>query len=157
MNVTFFLIIFLDYELEKLINLEKKKLMSGIKVFLLILTILAVSCSSNASRDSEKMEFAEPCCDSDIDRAVLLKPFFNEQPDGSVIFGISAYRQALVEGEYCPSSETFRVEIINQKGKTIWSSNNNKMHMQVISDVLPENSGETYDYQLTWNGKDNSA
>lgn len=127
-----------------------------LQVFLALLILSACSHETQKKESGREIQFP-PREDTALDRAIVPKPFIKNITDSSVVFGVEATRQADVEGEYLPSSEEFRIEIISQKGRLEWSSNYNKNFMQVISEVKPLKAGETHAYSIEWNGERNGG
>ncbi|MBI5324597.1 MAG: hypothetical protein HZB41_04895 [Ignavibacteriae bacterium] len=84
--------------------------------------------------------------------AITLEPFIENQTFNSAVFGVIAKRNKIIENEYLPTSETFRVDILNHKGAIVWSSGLGFNFLQVIKPVLPKSIGETYKYTVEWNG-----
>ncbi len=85
--------------------------------------------------------------------AITLEPFIENQTYTSAVFGVIAKRIKTVENEYIPTSEIFRVDILNQKGHIVWSSGYGQNFLQVVNPVLPVSKGETHKYTIEWNGK----
>ncbi|OGU10376.1 MAG: hypothetical protein A2X61_11330 [Ignavibacteria bacterium GWB2_35_12] len=85
--------------------------------------------------------------------ALTLEPFIENQTYNSAVFGVIAKRNKTVENEYIPTSETFRVDILNQKEHVVWSSSYGQNFLQVLNPVLPASKGETHKYTMEWNGK----
>ena len=84
--------------------------------------------------------------------ALSLEPYIAEQTYNSAIFGVVAKRNRIVENEYIPTSETLRVDILNQKGAVVWSSGMGQNFLQVINPVLPKSTGESHKYTVEWDG-----
>ncbi|TAL69787.1 MAG: hypothetical protein EPN82_03965 [Bacteroidetes bacterium] len=84
--------------------------------------------------------------------ALTLEPFIENQTYNSAVFGVKATRNKIVENEYIPTSETFRVDILNRKGAIVWSSGYGQNFLQVINPVLPKSKGETHKYTVEWYG-----
>lgn len=85
--------------------------------------------------------------------ALTLMPFIRPSKESSVVIGVNAYRNRVVEGEYLPSSEDVRV-VIRSGFKTIWQSNQGMAFLTVIGPVRPESVGEVSTYTLDWDGTD---
>lgn len=83
---------------------------------------------------------------------LTLTPFVERINDETVAVGVAAKRNALVEGEYLPSSEDLRVVIFGSGMKTLWDSRNGMAYLTVITPVRPEVVGETSRYSIEWNG-----
>lgn len=73
--------------------------------------------------------------------------------DSLAVFSLKATRNKLVKSEYIPNSETFRVEIYNNKGELEWSSGNRANFLQVIKKVEPVNVGNSHVYSMKWFGR----
>lgn len=86
---------------------------------------------------------------SDSTSPLLLTPFVEASGDSLIRFGISAQRRTVVSGEYLPSSEDLRVEVLHEN-KVIWKSNKGMAFLTVIQPVRPENIGESSTYALEW-------
>lgn len=85
--------------------------------------------------------------------AIILEPFIENQTYTSATFGVNAIRNKIVENEYIPTSEIFRVDILNKKGHIVWSSGYGQNFLQVVNPVLPIAKGEIHKYTVEWNGK----
>jgi len=88
-------------------------------------------------------------------RTLYLIPFNIKTGATKYVFGTVAIRRKIVDGEYLPSSEDFRAEIFNFKGKALWSSNYRKNYMTMIQKVQPLAVDSAYLYTITWNGRQN--
>jgi hypothetical protein len=86
-----------------------------------------------------------------------LTPSIGDITDSSATFYLKAERLKTKMGEYFPTSETLRVQILSKKGVLEWSSDNNMNFLQVITSVLPVNLGEPYTYSVKWNGRKNDG
>ena len=85
--------------------------------------------------------------------ALSLIPFVQLGDEATVVIGVNATRNRVIEGEYLPSSEDVRV-VIRSGFKTIWQSNQGMAFLTVISPVRPESIGEVSTYTLDWDGTD---
>jgi hypothetical protein len=85
-------------------------------------------------------------------QAVVLEPFVENVTANSADFGAIAKRMKNVDNEYCPTSDTFRVDILNHNGISVWSSSYGLESLQVLTPVLPKEKGETHKYTVHWNG-----
>lgn len=83
-----------------------------------------------------------------------LEPIIKIENDSNVVFTVKARRNYINEKEYLPNSEEIRVEILNQSGKPVYSSNFNKNYFQVVKQVLPVEIGAVHSYTYNWSGKD---
>ncbi len=72
-----------------------------------------------------------------------------------VTFKVEAFRLDSAANEYLPSSESFRVEVFDSKGRLVWNSNYQKSYMMVVCDVLPLDVGGHHSYALEWDKKSN--
>lgn len=89
-------------------------------------------------------------------KGLIVVPYFEKYEGESGVFGLFAYRIKQIE-EYLPSSEDFRIEIISQKGKTVFNSNKGKAFLTVIKEILPRQVGSMNEYTYPWFGKSNSG
>lgn len=112
-------------------------------IFLLFIIIVALISCSSIETSTENLE------------SLTLEPSYKIENDSNIIFQLKAKRNKIVEREYFPNSEHFRVIITTLSGKIIWNSDYKQNFYQVIGDVAPTKVGEEYIYTLTWNGKDN--
>jgi hypothetical protein len=58
-----------------------------------------------------------------------------------------------VPDEYLPSSEQFRIDIQNDRGETIWSSNHGMGYATAIGKVEPDVVGEESVFSIYWDGR----
>jgi hypothetical protein len=81
-----------------------------------------------------------------------LIPAIDEIDQNTLKFRALAIRQAPNSGDYLPSSENFKVNIINNKDGNRWSSSDGQMFMQMIGEVLPNFVGSysifEYEYKI---------
>ncbi|HVZ40282.1 MAG TPA: BsuPI-related putative proteinase inhibitor [Candidatus Kapabacteria bacterium] len=56
------------------------------------------------------------------------------------------------EGEYLPTGEKFRIEILSDDAEVIWSSSKGMMFTQGIGVVEPREVGGTAEYRALWSG-----
>jgi hypothetical protein len=94
---------------------------------------------------------------SNFKENLKLEPYSKKINDSTFQIGIIATRLNLVDDEYLPTSESIRAVITSENEKDIWHSNNNLNYLQVISKVLPDSIGQSYDYQLFWNMKNDNG
>ncbi|MFP4369412.1 MAG: BsuPI-related putative proteinase inhibitor [Candidatus Kapaibacterium sp.] len=87
---------------------------------------------------------------------LLLFPKIFHNDEGMMI-GADAFRVKIVEGEYQPDSESFRIEVMSQKGAIVYSSSYDKNFLQVIGDVEPLSPGEWHSYALPWDSTNNDG
>ena len=85
-------------------------------------------------------------------QAIILEPFVENVTVNSADFGAMAKRTKSVDNEYCPTSETFRVEILNHNGIPVWISGYGSAYLQVLTPVLPKETGDAHKYIVHWNG-----
>jgi hypothetical protein len=64
-------------------------------------------------------------------------PIIEETDAQTITFKALTIRQAPHQGAYRPSSEDFRVEIINSKDGKKWNSSEGMMYMQMIGSIEP--------------------
>lgn len=83
-----------------------------------------------------------------------LYPVILNQQNNKIDVGIFAIRNQIIE-EFIPSSEELRLEVLNFKGKKIYSSQTGINFLQIILPVYPENIGNYYLYKQEWNFKTN--
>lgn len=79
----------------------------------------------NISKIVENMEFLK------------LIPVIEETDNSTLTFKMLCIRQAPHQGAYLPSSENFRIEIINAKDGKRWNSSEGMMFMQAIGEIKP--------------------
>ena len=90
-----------------------------------------------------------------VEQSLKLQPQIQIENDSTVLFKVLAQRLFIADNEYIPNSEILRLEIKSDSGKLLYSSNKNSNYFQVIKKVLPEEIGNTHEYKIYWNGKDN--
>lgn len=86
--------------------------------------------------------------------ALLLTPFTTTTSDTTIEIGMVAKRIYVPAGEYLPSSENFRVVIIDSKGAVVWRSDAGMSFLAVVSNVEPRQMNQVQRYALSWNGLD---
>jgi hypothetical protein len=109
------------------------------------ISLAMINCSSSKSAGNSS---AEP---------LTLLPSVKEQKMEYITFAVKVVRNRIVEGEYLPSSEDLRIHITDSNGKTVWNSNHNMNYMMAIGDVKPKKVGDSHEYTLQWNKKDNDG
>lgn len=114
------------------------------KIVLSLLIIVLVACSSAKEKTIDKSELKPITMNSNL-----------EKNDDHILFITKAKRNYHREDEYLPSSEYFRVEIYNDKNDLIWNSSIGKSFMQMITDVLPKETGEEMVFQEKWEYRNN--
>lgn len=71
----------------------------------------------------------------------------------SVEFQFNVRRVAVARpGEFLPSGERYRIELIDDANNVVWSSSANKMFTQAVTAVFPENVGEEVTYREVFDG-----
>ncbi len=124
--------------------------MKLLTIFILLSFLVSFfGCTCNCTKEFER--------ELSRNEAMYLTPKVKYPDDGTVVFILEAERVKKVEDEYMPSSEDFRVEIMSDKAKVLWSSNYNKNYMMVVGDVLPKEVGETHFYEMKFTGEKNSG
>lgn len=120
-----------------------------VKVKLLLYTSNAIyALTQNYSKLFNKIHVS-------CNQTMYLIPFNIKTGATKYVFGTVAIRQKVVDDEYIPSSEDFRAEIFNFKGKALWTSNYRKNYMTMIQQVQPLAVDSAYLYTITWNGRQN--
>jgi hypothetical protein len=82
---------------------------------------------------------------------------FEQTDNDTGNFFLKATRLKFKPDEYLPNSESFRVEVMTSDFGKLWQSNFKQNYFQVISEVKPKNVGETYEFKLVWNMKNNEG
>lgn len=95
--------------------------------------------------------------DKSYGKVMDLRGYVLTSYDSAAAFVLEAERLRSVEDEFLPTSENFRVEVIDESGKTVWSTNYRVNFMQVIGEVEPTEPGATKVYTVWWNGKKNEG
>ncbi len=91
----------------------------------------------------------------DTNQILALNPSYKINENGYIEFSLKAKRLKSAGEEYIPNSESFRVIVMDMKGRLVFSSNYMMNYLQVIGKVRPYEIGETYNYYFVWNMKDN--
>lgn len=86
--------------------------------------------------------------------ALFLTPFATTTSDTTIEIGTLAKRIYVPPGEYLPSSENFRVIIVDSKGAVVWRSDAGMSFLSVVGNVEPRQTNQVQRYALTWNGRD---
>ncbi len=89
---------------------------------------------------------------NDNPEILSLFPVILNENDKSIEFAVLAVRNKIKE-EFIPSSEELRLEVLNFKGRQIYSSQTGINFLQIILPVFPENIGNYYLYKQTWDFK----
>jgi hypothetical protein len=103
--------------------------------------LVIVSCGGIDTRSNSPLELAPAI----------------EKDDGQIVFIVKATRLKLIDNEYFPDSEVFRVKVFDKSGKLIWQSNKGQNFFMAIQDVLPLETGQTHEYRLSWDKTDNKG
>lgn len=83
-----------------------------------------------------------------------LLPFVTPMADSSVEIGAIAKRIFVPQGEYLPTSESFRVLISDGKGSVVWRSDAGMAFLSVVTNVEPQSANAIHRYVMPWNGRD---
>ncbi len=105
-----------------------------------------VNCSELSTNEIFNKEF------------LLLEPGFKKISEDKYKFTLKATRLKERENEYIPDSETLRIELYGVskmvRKPPVWDSSEGKNFMQMVMPVKPEKIGDTYTYELVWDGRD---
>lgn len=85
---------------------------------------------------------------------VDLLPFVIPIGDSSIELGVIAKRIYVPQGEYLPTSETFRALISDGKGAVIWRSDAGMAFLSIVTNVEPQSANAVHRYVMPWDGKD---
>lgn len=94
---------------------------------------------------------------------MLLIPFANpiiSSTDNSkmeIEVGVIAKRVYVAQGEYLPTSETFRVLISDSKGSIVWRSDAGLAFLSIVTSVEPQTTNAVQRYFIPWTGVDLSG
>lgn len=83
-----------------------------------------------------------------------LRPFATAVGDSAIDIGVMAKRIFVPQGEYLPTSESFRVLISDGKGGVIWRSDAGLAFLSVVTLVEPQNANAIHRYVMPWDGRD---
>ena len=89
-----------------------------------------------------------------VTEALFLTPFATTTSDTTIEIGALAKRIYMPAGEYLPSSENFRVIIVDSKGTVVWRSDAGMSFLSVVGNVEPRQINKVQRYALSWNGRD---
>jgi len=89
-----------------------------------------------------------------VAEALFLTPFVTTSSDTTLEIGALAKRIYVPPGEYLPSSENFRVIIVDAKGVVVWRSDAGMSFLSVVGSVEPRQTNQSQRYSLSWNGHD---
>lgn len=85
--------------------------------------------------------------------ALDLYPRAEATSDSTLVFRCMARRVFVPRGEYLPSSEVFRVRVMNEQGELVWSSDDDMAFLALVSLVQPQTSGRIHIYEMPWNAR----
>ncbi|MBK6418111.1 MAG: hypothetical protein IPI29_08210 [Ignavibacteria bacterium] len=85
---------------------------------------------------------------------VDLRPFATAAGDSAIDIGVMAKRIFVPQGEYLPTSESFRVLISDGKGSVVWRSDAGLAFLSVVTLVEPQNANAIHRYVMPWDGRD---
>ncbi len=112
---------------------------------IIIIFMALASCSTSKLQQKDKSLLTTHL-------AVTMEPFADIVNDTTIIFGAKATRNYNLGNEMLPSSEDFRVEVMEKDKITlIWSSYQNNEFLAAVQKVEPQNIGDSKTYSLTWN------
>jgi hypothetical protein len=117
-------------------------------------TYALMSIRSEKGAFSRRVDFpARPIAARPAD--ILAMSIESSDRAGGVEFALEVRRLLPApEGEYLATGETFRIELLNDVGETIWSSSRGKMFTQNIGSVEPSAVGATVTHRAPWDGRD---
>ncbi|MFC2131203.1 hypothetical protein ACFLSQ_07190, partial [Bacteroidota bacterium] len=118
-----------------------------------------ISCKYTIEYKDWKYSIVEQCEKIlySIDKpAIDTYPVIVQKNDEFIELGIFAVRKRSIE-EYIPNSEIIRIEVLNNRGKPVFNSEEGGNFMQVINPVYPEIPGDSYLYTFQWNYKNNKG
>ena len=146
MNIFVIIIIKLEFNVMK-IFMAKVSLINVI----IIITFCLSSCSSSRFQEKDKSLLTKHL-------AVTIEPYTEIINDTTIIFGAKATRNYNLGNEILPSSEDFRVEVMElDKITQIWSSYKNKEFLAGNQKVEPQVIGESKDYKISWNRRNSKG
>ena len=85
--------------------------------------------------------------------ALDLYPSVDATSDSTLMFRCLARRVFVPHGEYLPSSEVFRIRILDEHGEIVWASDYDMAFLAIVSLVQPQTSGRLHIYEMPWNGR----
>jgi len=112
----------------------------------MIFFLILISCTSTKLSVSQSNQ-------PDI---MEMEGLFEQFGSDSSIFILNAKRLRVVDGEYLPSSENFKLNVTNSKFSEVFNSSKNKNFFMVIGDVEPKEVGKSKTYKIAWNMRDNN-
>jgi len=80
--------------------------------------------------------------------------FIRPMADSTIEVGAIAKRVFVPQGEYLPTSESFRVLISDGKGSVVWRSDAGMAFLSVVASVEPQAANAIHRYVMPWNGRD---
>lgn len=107
---------------------------------------ISVVTASNHIIFSQNIDVREPV-------ALDLYPSVSSSADSSVMFRVLARRVFVPHGEYLPSSEVFRIRVLDERGVIVWSSDTDMAFLALVSLVQPQTLGRLHIYEMPWNGR----
>lgn len=81
---------------------------------------------------------------------IALYPTIVRSSDTLVIFRCPALRITRPAREYLPSSESFRIRILDESGQRVWSSDEGMAFLARVSPVEPQVPGQVFTYEMPW-------
>lgn len=117
-------------------------------IFITLSTILHFGCSSI----EDEVKYTKK-----NDGRMYLKANYFYESDGNIKFVLIAERIRVLEEEYLPSSEDFRIVLFNDYSELIFNSDFEKNFLMVIKDVEPKFIGDTKKHEYVWNKKSNQG
>jgi hypothetical protein len=115
-------------------------------LLLLIIVILQTSCKSI----DKEIKVTQK-----NDGRMLLQAKYSHVENGDIKFALLAERLNVVNDEYLPSSEDFRVIIFNSNSDLIYNSDHEQNFLMVIKKVEPSGIGSKKEFEMIWNKKSN--
>jgi len=101
---------------------------------------------------------AAPTREAALHERILAMVLTSERRGSGTEFRLSVRRIAAPpDGEYLPSGEKFRIDVIDGSGRTVWSSSNGRSFTQAIGSVDPAEVGAETEYRAMWDGRDDLA
>ncbi len=90
--------------------------------------------------------------------AIFMEPYVEVLDDTTIVFGAIATRKYNMGNEILPSSEDFRVEVMDTNRITLlWSSYHNQDFLAGVRKVEPQIIGEKKEYKMVWNRRNNKG
>ena len=118
---------------------------------LLILTFFFNSCGTPKVQTKDKDLLNKQL-------AIFLEPYVEIINDTTIVFGAIATRKYNMGNEILPSSEDFRVEVMDTNRRTLlWSSYHNREFLAGVQKVQPQKIGEKKEYKMIWNRRNSKG